>query len=228
MESFAIHIGGFALTEPITAVSDFLLTLLCLAICRKLQPFRKQEPAAAFWQYFFIGMGLSVLTGVVVHGFRQYQSEAEHYNTWMGMNVITGCSVYFAQIATALSVLKGGKGEKRMRTLATVQFVVYLACISLFHSFNAVKIQIAAGMIPVMVLNIIDSRKGAKGGAWLATGIGLSFFSAVCHTLKFSISERWFNYNDISHLFIASSFIGIYIGIRTRLTAGRDIISRPN
>jgi hypothetical protein len=220
MESFAIHIGDFALSEPTTAVSDFLLTLYCLFICLYLHRRRKGDAAMGSWQLFFTGMGISFLTGVLVHGLRHYQTPEAHYNTWMVMNVITGCSVYFAQIATSRSILKGGRGESWMRTTANVQFIVYLVCIYVFHSFNAVKLQIAAGMIPVMVINFIDYRKGTKGGAWLGVGIGLSFFSAVFHTIKFSISERWFNYNDISHLFLAGSFTMMIMGISRRMSGG--------
>jgi len=232
MESFAIHIGNFALSEPTTTISDFLLTLYCLLINLFLRRRRNGDAAMASWQFFFAGMGLSFLAGVFVHGLRHYQTEEAHYNTWMVMNVITGCSVYFAQIATSRSILKGGRGELLMRTTANVQFILYLVCIYLFHSFNAVKIQIAVAMVPVMLINFFDYRKGTKGGAWLGVGIGISFFSAVFHTLKLSISERWFNYNDISHLFLAGSFTMMIMGISRRMngaeaTEEEGIISPP-
>jgi hypothetical protein len=171
-------------------------------------------------------MGLSVFTGVVVHGFRRYQSEDTHYNTWMLMNIIAGGSVYFAQIATARSILKDSSQGTLLSTIARIQALIYMACIAAVHSFSVVKIQIAAGMVPVMIIHFYDYRKGIKGGAWVGIGIALSFFSAVFHTLKLTISERWFNYNDISHVFIGASFVLISAGIRIRYRTAEQIISQ--
>jgi hypothetical protein len=214
MESFAINIGDFALSEPVTAISDLLLTLLCLSVCKLLQRMSGKNSAITYWQLFFFGMSLSVLTGVFVHGFRHYQTEEQHYLTWMLMNSITGCSVYFAQLATSRSVLKDTRQGNILRMIAQVQILVYLTCLFFIHSFMVVKIQIAAGMVPVMVIYIMNYRKGGKGGGWIGLGIGLSFFSAVFHTLKLSINERWFNYNDLSHVFITASFIMIAAGVK--------------
>ncbi len=130
------------------------------------------------------------------------------------MNSIAGCSVYFAQVAASRSVLKDSGQGTILRIIAQVQILAYLTCLFFIHSFMVVKIQIAAGMLPVMIIYIMNYRKGGKGGGWIGLGIGLSFFSAIFHTLKLSINERWFNYNDLSHIFITASFILIAAGVR--------------
>ncbi|HEV7230861.1 MAG TPA: hypothetical protein VGO45_06010 [Bacteroidia bacterium] len=225
MKKFTIHIGGFALSEPVTAVSDLLLGMLCLFIIISLQKSKRNNPAVTLWQIFFFGMGLSTLTGVIVHGLREYQSETGNHSTWMFMNVISGASVYFAQLATAQSILKDFRFKKLFVIIANAQALAYLLCISFVSgfSFNAVIIQIAAGMIPVMIFHFSASGRNKPGATWIGTGISLSFLSAVARTTKMSLDPDWFNYNDISHIFIAASFIVMFRGISMSTTENRAL-----
>lgn len=211
------------LSEPVTAISDLLLAVFCLAIVASFRKFRKLENSVYSWQVFFLLMGASTFIGVIVHGFRYYQSIPVHDNTWMLMNVIAGVSIYFAQLATSRSILKNSKNGAILRKIAAAQIVVYLILILIFRSFNVVKIQVAAGMVPVMIIYFYDFKKGVQGGAWLGTGIALSFVPAVFHSLKVTISENWFNHNDISHVFIGASFALISYGISIRLKAEEEV-----
>jgi hypothetical protein len=219
MEPFAIHIGSFILSEPVTAVSDLLLSAFCISRVIVFQKYRSPDSALSFWQLFFLLMGVSSSVGVIVHGLRFYQSETVHYNTWMGMSVISGIAIYFAQMATSRSILRESKNGTLLRIIAQVQVVLFLILMILFRNYNVVKIQVAAGMVPVMIIHFYAFRKGMIGSAWLATGIAVSFFSAVVHTLKLSIDDRWFNFNDVSHVFIGTSFALISYGIIIRQKA---------
>jgi hypothetical protein len=212
-ESNVVQFGSFMLSEPITAITDVLLALLCFIIIFRLRVLKKETGSYSAWSFFFLGMGLSTLTGTIVHGCRHYQTEDAHYNTWMFMNVLSGLSVFFAQLATVKYIHQRSKHAKLLQTIAWIQLVCYFVLILIFRSFNVVKIQVAVAMIPVMIIHIAGFRKGIKGGGWVGAGIGMSFFSAVFHTFKISINEIWFNYNDLSHVFIGASFILIATGV---------------
>jgi hypothetical protein len=221
MKTFSIHLGAFALSEPSTASTDLILAIICLIIMRRLT---KDVPGNRWvrgWQFFFAGMGLSALTGVFVHGLRNYLSAADQYLIWMIMNIISGASVCFAQYATLQSVLLKAQNRNFYVALSALQLVAYLFCLLLIHpfSFTIVIIQVAIGMLPVMVINFCDSSKGKTGGIWLGVGIALTFISAVFHILKVSISEHWFNFNDIGHVFIGTSFLLICKGILLRVAS---------
>jgi hypothetical protein len=230
VESFAIHIGGFELSEPVTAISDLLLTLICWRIVMLLGRAGKQSAFASSWQLFYAGMSFSFLTGVLVHGIRHYQTESEHYQTWMVMNIISGASTYFAQIGTTRSILKNLKAGKLLRISANFQIVGYLIIVVLLighFNFGVVKTQIAIGLLPVMAANFMQFRKGKVGGAWIGFGIAVSFFSVIFHTFKLSISEHWFNYNDISHIFLCVSLILMFKGIRIQLEEEQSVRMIP-
>lgn len=219
MESITVHIGSFELSEPVTALTDLFLSALCFFLFLSLRKYSRISNAANSWQLFFLLMSISAFTGVMVHGLRVYQTEAGHHTTWMIMNVIAGIAIYFGQIATMRSILNDSKHRTRYKVIVNLQIVAYLACILLMKEFNynVVKAQVAIGMVPVMLLNFLDYRKGTRGGVWLGIGIGLSFFSGVFHTLKLSISENWFNYNDISHVFLCACFTLMAYGFTLRM-----------
>ncbi len=213
MEPFAIHIGSFLLSEPVTAVTDLLLGAFCISRAAAFHKFREQDSSLAAWQTFFLLMGISTLMGVIVHGLICYQSEKVHLTIWLWMSVISGISIYFAQVATSRSLLKDSKNGSLFRIIARVQLALFLLFMLIFRDYNVVKIQVAIGMVPVMIIHFYGFRKGAAGSAWLATGIAVSFGSAVAHTWKLSISPKWFNFNDISHVFIFTSFALISYGV---------------
>jgi hypothetical protein len=225
MNTFSIHLGGFVLTEPTTAFTDLILACICLYVILRLGRSLAGSKWVKGWQFFFAGMGLSTLTGVLVHGLRNYFSVENHYLIWMSMNIISGTSVCFAQYATRHSVLLRSKNGGVYSAIAAAQAVAYFFCLLLIRpfSFTIVIIQVAIGMLPVMALNFLDFSKGAKGGAWLGTGIALTFVAAVFRVLKVSVSEHWFNFNDIGHVFIGASFLFICKGILLREVPGSRI-----
>ena len=218
MNVFSIALGPFALSEPTTAFTDLLLAIICLYVMRRLGSALSGSKWKRGWQLFFTGMGLSTLIGVFVHGLRNYLSLDNQYLIWMIMNIISGVSVCFAQYATMHSVLLRSRNRKSYLILTIVQALAYFFCLMLIRpfSFTIVIIQVAAGMLPIMILHYYDSAKGIKGGAWLGTGIALTFIAAVFRLLKVSFSEHWFNYNDIGHIFIGTSFLFICKGILLR------------
>ncbi|MFI5148469.1 MAG: DUF6962 family protein [Bacteroidia bacterium] len=208
-----IHLGSFLLSEPVTALTDLLLALLCLIIIFRLRRSQKTGAASTSWSFFFAGMGLSTFTGALVHGMRAYQTDAAHYNTWMVMNVVSGLSVFFAQMATVDFLRKSGRGDRIYKTIALIQLGCFIVLILLFRNFEVVKVQVAAGMVPVMIIHLTGLRKGVTGSGWIGAGIGVSFCSAIFHTFKLSIHPVWCNFNDLSHLFIGISFVLIAKGI---------------
>jgi hypothetical protein len=219
MESISLHIGSFELSEPVTALTDLFLSALCLYFFFSLRKYNKLSNSVLSWQLFFVLMSISAFIGVLVHGIRAYQTEAGHHTTWMIMNIIVGIAIYFGQVATMRSILNDSKHRSVYKLIVNLQLLAYLLCIVLMKEFNynVVKIQVAVGMVPVMIMNFYDYRKGAAGGLWLGLGIGLSFFSGVFHTFKLSINENWFNYNDISHVFLCGCFTLMAYGFAQRM-----------
>jgi len=212
-QSNVFQLGSLILSEPITALTDLLLAILCSVIILRLLKFRNETGVMSPWSFFFLGMGLSTLTGAIVHGLRHYQTTDANYNTWMCMNILSGLSVFFAQLATAGYIGKISDKGGRYKTMAGIQLGCYIVLIFLFRSFEVVKIQIAVGMIPVLIIHLIGYRKGISGGGWVAAGIGTSFFSAIFHTFKISIDPVWCNFNDLAHVFIGISFVLIAKGV---------------
>lgn len=222
-----MHLGSIIIDEPTTAGTDLVLSILCVFIFLLLSRYSTQCHSIRPWRSFFLLMGLSTLFGSIVHGLRYYQSDTYHYNFWMAMNLISGIAVYFAQMATIKSNFKASRFRNILLTVPNIQLALYLVLIMLFRDFNMVKLQIAAGMVPIMFINFYDYFKGAKGGAWIAGGIAVASLSSVVHSVKFSLNE-WFNYNDISHVLLMCSFSMICYGVVVRMISTREAQAQVN
>ncbi|MBV6647427.1 MAG: hypothetical protein KI790_18355, partial [Cyclobacteriaceae bacterium] len=60
-------------------------------------------------------------------------------------------------------------------------------------------------------------RKTTPGSSWIVIGFLLSSFTAVLRLFKVSIDPVWFNYHDISHLFMILSALVILHGVQKNL-----------
>ena len=58
---------GFQVAEPVTALTDFILTVMCFAFYFQLFS-RKKETSIQSWRLFFLFMGISTLLGAITHG----------------------------------------------------------------------------------------------------------------------------------------------------------------
>ena len=215
MNTPELHLGNLIIVEPTTAGTDLILTILCLFFFMWLSRFRSICISISRWRNFFLLMGLSTLFGSIVHGLKNYQSPAYHYDFWMAMNIVSGIAVYFAQMATIRSNFSASRFKTILTTVPNFQLLFFLAVLYFFRNYNIVIIQIAAGMIPIMFINLYDYYKGSRGGAWLATGIGFGCLSGLVHALKFS-PHVWFNHDDLSHVLLMCSFFFIFFGVAKR------------
>ena len=228
-EMSSITIGSFVLTEPTTVITNIFLAALCWLFSSRLGKVQDKSSSTRYWQLYFILMGTSAATGIFKHGLVHYQSEANNYITWSVMNVETGFAIYFAQLATVHSFISIKRSSTILQAIITLQLGVYLAWFFIVKDYSIVKWHIALGLVPIMLVNGFYFFKGATGRGWLAVGIVVGAFAAAVHGLKFSFG-KWFNYNDIAHLFIMASLYMMFYGINTtdveeKKTAVSELVS---
>ena len=127
------------------------------------------------------------------------------------MGCTQGFGVAFAQRATLEKYFPAA--SKFVRSIPFIQFLIFSFCLFFFQNYNAVKVQITAGLIPVMIGEILAGIKNnIQSAKLIGFGISISIFSAAAHTFKISLSP-WFNHNDISHIFIITSLVLMYRGV---------------
>jgi hypothetical protein len=209
-----IEVAGVILRDPVTALTNigiFATGIVCYLRLRK----QKLEFPNKNWIYFFLLVGISSLIGVVVHGFSYYTSSNVHFNIWWAMGAVQGAGVTLAQFGFTLNVFS--KFRTLVISLVALQFGAFALGSYLVGTFAVAKIHLALGLLPIMLYYIYMSMKGRRAEMLVATGIGISSLTALVHGLKISVSEEWFNYNDISHCLIIASLVVMYEGVKSGL-----------
>ena len=211
MDTTWIEVAGVTIRAPVTAGTNLLLAAQCLVYYRSLRSAR--APATDLWAAFFLMMSFATLAGAIKHGFRHQLTEDDlSLVLWMS-NVGAGVSTYFAQRATA-RVHAGGPCRVAIERLVGLQLLTFLIV-------NAVAgpeiilliLNSALGLIPVIVVAAITSRRGRAGGVWVAGGLSLSMLTGVVYVVGLSLGP-WFNHIDIAHVLMGVSFYLILRGVR--------------
>lgn len=232
------YIAGLRIDEPMTVLTDLIVSAVCFFGYYKLTKFPIKNKVHLYLKYYFLSMGIATfIGGVVGHGFL-YLFNAEWH-----------MSSEFASFA------QGIVGEKRMHLTAnpwklpgwlTSMFSVMLverasieyarkiikpkvatffAWFNIFEllffivvtfstlNFFFVEVHTFYGfMVIVLSFNsIIYYRTRSKGSRAFLIAVAFAAIAALFFMNQWSL-HKWFNYFDISHTFMALSAYMFYRG----------------
>jgi hypothetical protein len=206
-----IHIGNIAIHEPVTAFTDFIITILGFIFYLNLPP---KNEVVKNWRLFFLFIALSTLAGGCSHAFFAIHEGVQYKTIWIGMQFLNGFAVFFAQQATLRSVLKNSKSYNGWRISYLIQLIIYFIVLLIVQKYIITILDNALGLIPIMILHF-TAREKEDYYQWVGYGITISFITAIVHGAKFSL-HAYFNYNDIAHIFIMMSLTVIFLGIKKK------------
>lgn len=179
-----------------------MIVITGILIYRRLLLADIEYTPARTWRWFFAGIAISSLIGVVVHGFSYYTSPSTHMAVWLSMGIVQAAGVSAAQLAAAQQHLP--HLLRFLRPMIIIQLVVTLFALFILRTYDVIKLHMAVGLIPVMSWKLTLSRRGLQYAGWIGGGILVSALTAAVHTFKLSLGP-WFNYNDIAHLLVVIS-----------------------
>jgi hypothetical protein len=209
-----IYLNEIAFHQPVTAFTDFTVTLLCFYFYKTLTGDYKKEKSIFYWKYFFLVLSIATLFGGCSHAFFTNHQNVEYKFFWLTMQLFNGFAVYAAQQATLNSVLATSEKRSLYTNISWIQLLIFIPSVFIFQNFMVVTIDMALGLIPVMLIHfkngqLYDSSK------WIAYGILISFLTAAVHLFKFSL-HIYFNYLDIAHLLIAINLSVMFVGVKQK------------
>ncbi len=215
MELTSIKIGDVLVMEPVTTATDLLVSAICFYAFIAL---KKNESAnkttIKLYRYFFLTMAMgTAIGGLVGHAFLHYLSFEWKLPGWIISMVSVGLAER-ASIMHARPLLKKQTGN----------FFVFINIIELFtfiflsvYTLNFIFVEIHAvyGLLLVLFsFELFVYKKTKDAGSRLALwSILFALGAAITHLTKFSI-HTWFNYLDISHIFMAISAYILYLGVK--------------
>ncbi len=234
MERTQWIIGGISILEPMTAITDFLVTAVCVIAFVKLRRISRQNGNyLSIYPYFFLTMGLGCLmAGIMTHALAytfvpellsKAQMQALPWADKMAYHLhdlpnwllnITSVTLFMLSMAQrANDVL-----TIRYRANLMVIWGESLAVLTLLITYLTYDIATAhigfslyAIELPLMLrlfrsYNIREARQEAM---YLISGTLLMIISVPVMAGKMQISP-WFNHNDISHCLIAITMYLFY------------------
>lgn len=208
-----IRLGDFTLWEPMVSVTNltlFLIALYAFAVLRKFK-----DPYPLNMGRFMLIMGISACFGAVAHGIHHDYGVLAFDVVVYVSNALSLVSAYFC-FSGAWHRQNRGKNTSNSKVLRTVAVWIMLMLLVtlLWNNFVIIKIHAGVILLYALVVHYSDWRRNReRGSAMVVTGIAVSFFSILVHSLKISLHE-YFNYKDIAHVIMIISLVIIYRGIR--------------
>jgi len=210
MHQPSISLLGVLIDEPVTTLTDLLVTVVCIYALMKLVGEKFQKKIYGFFRLYFLTLGIATfLSGVVGHGFLYFFGLSWKLPGWLfGMFAVSffvRASIESAQNIVSESVLK-------ILRVANIVELAIMACIVIIsHNFYYVTLHSIFGMVLVVAsLNIymyLLTRN--KGSLLILLAICITAMSAIIFQNKWSFSP-WYNHFDISHTLMAISVFYYY------------------
>ncbi|MDP1816996.1 MAG: hypothetical protein Q8K92_21255 [Leadbetterella sp.] len=200
------------LSEPMTSLTDLLLSISCFYFFFGLQKFNEASIGQQHWQKFFLFLGFSTLLGALAHGIFERQNNLFYNSVWLIMQISAGISIFYAQ-AAAFGQLSNLKVRKLMISLSVLQFVIFLPSVFYFFDFRVVAFNSLIAMTQMIVVFFPSKIENWVYKTYISFGFFISFLTIYVHSQKLSFS-KWFNHNDISHLIMYVSILLIFRGIK--------------
>ena len=210
MDTTQIEVLGLTITEPLTWLTNWSVAGFSFYFGHMLFHFNSGDKQAKYWSVFFAFIGIASMTGGTAHGFINYVGNNFHYAAW----IFTGIAVFAAQLS-ALEVIKKTRIYTPLKWLVIIELLVMIGTIIFYQNFDIVRINSAFGMIGIVVPIQLYGYKllKMKRNGIIALGIVSNVVPALIHASRFSYN-RWFNFNDLSHLVMIGCFYIIYLGAK--------------
>lgn len=197
--------------EPMATLTDLLVAGVCLYAFIQLHRRGSREKSVIYFKYFFLCMAVSTtLGGIIGHGFLYAFGFAWKLPGW----VVGMSSVAFMERA-AIKQARGVMRHSINDFLAWMNLIELAGFIFIaFYTLNFffVEIHAAYGLLVVFFLeSFVYQKKKDRESRFILFGVAVSALAAFVHIAKFSI-HTWFNYIDLSHVFMAIGSYLFYLG----------------
>ena len=212
-----IYIASVAIHEPVTTVTDFIISGLCVYFYLKLNKLSINNSSTNYWRYFFGFMALGSFIGGCAHAFFAVHQGVGYKSFWLSMQVLNMLAMYCMQQATLHSVLIQSNKKAYWAKSYLIQALVGITAVFVFQNFLVVVINNAIALIPVMIIHF-NASKTNKLNLWIAYGIAVLFITAGVNLTKLSLHD-YFNHLDLAHILIMINLSLMFIGVKKKAIA---------
>ncbi len=209
MEKIKFEFLGLTLMEPNMLITNWVISVVSFYCVYRLHKYRQFLLVDDNYQLYFALNAISAFLGGLAHLFLVYGGTFFQAIAW----VFTIASSYYLEKISLAYVTE--KYRRTLQMLIRVKLFMLIITMLIVKSFYIIIIDKGLGMLLLVgtIHTIHFARTKNKGSLLILVAILLFACSAVFPALKISVHPAWFNYNDISHIFIALCLYIIYRGL---------------
>ncbi len=238
----AIELWGLRINEPVTVLTDLLVSAVCLyAFIKLLRIYRASRLRKYLLWYFFLMFLATATGGIIGHGFLWYFDASWENPAWITEIIqqvsflethqpayawklpgwiISMLSIMFVERAAIEHVrplVKPAVG-KSFRIVNMVELITFMLITFATLNFRYVEIHSGYGLMFVVLSLQAYSywRTGSEGSKRFLYGVAVAALAALFYMTETGIS-KWFNHYDISHTLMAVAAYLFYLGARKML-----------
>ncbi len=212
-----IHLFGFLINEPVTVLTDIIISLMCWYFAYRLNFKSDQQKMLSAWKLFILTLGISSFFGGISHALTPDTAERAFFK------LIQNFTSLYSNYYLFLGIIYIGQYKeittKRLK-LYTLILILVIAVVTYFIN-KFIVILICSGITVILGLlqNYKAHKLGFKGCGKIALGFLISVGAIIIFLGKISFS-KWFNHNDFSHIVVMASITCIFLGVigRTRIS----------
>ena len=180
------------ITEPSTAITDYILALETLILGILLLRGALQTPVK-LWAVAFFVLAIAAIAGGTFHGFIDSLDPLAAHILWKITLIAVGIAT-FSMLSAA--ILAFSNQRMILFALAAIQFCVYIFFVARGNDFRIVIFDYVPAMILIVILAYTAK---AQSAGYILTAVLLSFVGAGIQSSNIQLHKN-FNHNDIYHV----------------------------
>lgn len=209
------------ISEPMTMLTDYLVTLLAASLGAHLiiEGKARGTRSELLWGWAFVATALGALAGGTSHGFIE-QLGPEGWKLLWRITVYAIGAASFLLLAGGLVAAISGPWRRLWLFVALLKLAGYVWWMTSHDDFRFVINDYGSSMVVVLLLQLWqwwDRR--APSAPWVVGGILVSTVASIIQQSGFSLHQH-FNHNDIFHVIQLLALWLLYRGGRLLDDAG--------
>ena len=202
------------LHEPVTALTDVLVAIICLVAYLKLNALPQRSQVQGLFKYYFLSMSIATfLGGVFGHALTDYMPFYIKLPGWItSMLSVALLERAVIQYSRKWIDPKIGAFFSKLNIIELLAFLI-LSLVTL--NFQFVLIHAAYGMAIVVTgfTGFVYYKERSTGSKQILYAVLVSTIGAFFFVFEIGL-DKWFNHVDISHVFMMIASVLYYKGAR--------------
>lgn len=223
IEHTYIELMGWTLADPLTFISDIMMSAVCLYCGHRLF-YDFEVKYAKLFGLFFLFLGMSSFLGGSSHLLDNYLGKTPHLVAWL----VQGVSILFVELA-CIKLIDKRSTKNLLRAITYGSFGVFITLLLNIQAFSVVKFNSTIGLMGFAFMIHAYKYFSTKDRTYLGIPLAISLFLIPAFIHGFGIFfNEWINQNVISHVILLPCYFILYRNVaKVALLSKKQIQPTP-